>query len=190
MPWWHDWPSFGAGMMRPALHVPVLTTPRLVMRGHTAADLTATAAMWADPLVARHISGMPSTREESWARLLRYAGLWTLLGFGYWLVEDRSTGQFIGEVGLANFHRDLEPALGDGPEAGWVLHPAAHGRGLATEALQAALAWADAQLPARRSVCIIAPENAASLRVAQKCGYVAYTRTTYKGAPTLLLERC
>ena len=37
---------------------------------------------------------------------------------------------------------------------------------------------------------MIAPENAASLRVAQKCGYVAYARTTYKGAPTVLLERC
>ena len=168
---------------------PILTTPRLVLRGHTAADLDATAAMWADPGVTRHIGGVPSTREESWARLLRYAGLWPLLGFGYWLVEDRATGRFLGEVGFADFHRDVEPSLSDALEAGWVLHPAAHGRGFATEALQAALAWADAHLSPRRSVCMIAPENAASLRVAQKCRYLEYARTTYKGAPTLLLER-
>jgi RimJ/RimL family protein N-acetyltransferase len=177
-------------MRLPGPSVPVLTTPRLVMRGHTAADLTAAAAMWAEPSVARHIGGMPSTQEETWARILRYAGLWTLLGFGYWLVEERATGRFVGEVGLADFHRDLEPALGDAPEAGWVLHPDHHGRGLATEALRAALAWADARLPARRSVCMIAPENAASLRVARKCGFVAFARTSYKGAPTVLLERC
>ena len=169
--------------------VPVLTTARLVLRGHTAADLDATAAMWADPEVARHISGVPSKREESWARLLRYAGLWPLLGFGYWLVEDRATGRFLGEVGFANFHRDIEPSLGDALEAGWVLHPAAHGYGFATEALQAGLHWADHHLGPRRSVCMIAPENAASLRVAHKCGYAEFARTTYKGEPTLLLER-
>jgi RimJ/RimL family protein N-acetyltransferase len=170
-------------------HVPVLTTLRLVMRGHTAADLDATAAMWADFQVVRHISGVPSTREESWSRLLRYAGLWPLLGFGYWLVEERATGVFVGEVGFAVFHRDVEPSLGDAPEAGWVLHPGAHGRGFATEALQAALSWADAHLGRRRSVCMIAPDNAASLRVAEKCGYTEFARTTYKGEPTVLLQR-
>ena len=82
-----------------------------MLRGHTAADLDAIAAMWADPEVTRHITGVPSTREESWARLLRYAGLWPLLGFGYWLVEDRATGRFLGEVGFANFQRDIEPVL-------------------------------------------------------------------------------
>ncbi len=169
--------------------VPVLTTPRIVMRGHAAADLDATAAMWADPEVVRHISGMPSSREESWARLLRYGGLWSLLGFGYWLVEDRADGRFVGEVGFADFHRDLAPAFGDALEAGWVIHPRAQGRGLATEALRAALAWARSEFVGRRSVCMIAPENAASLRVARKCGYVEYARTTYKGTATLLLER-
>ena len=69
--------------------VPVLTTARLVMRGHRPSDLDASAAMWGDDAVGRHIGGKPSTREESWSRLLRYAGLWALLGFGYWLVEER-----------------------------------------------------------------------------------------------------
>ena len=42
----------------------------------------------------------PATREEAWARLLRYAGHWALLGYGFWLVEDRTTGSFVGEVGV------------------------------------------------------------------------------------------
>ena len=139
--------------------------------------------------MVRHIGGLPSTREEAWARILRYAGLWSLLGLGYWLVEERASGAFVGEVGFAVFHRVIEPSLGEAPEAGWVLHPRAHGRGYATEALRAALRWADARQGLRRSVCMIAPENGASLRLAQRCGYVEYARTTYKGEPTVLLER-
>ena len=36
---------------------------------------------------------------------------------------------------------------------------------------------------------MIAPDNAPSLRVARKCGYAEYARTTYKGEPTMLFER-
>jgi RimJ/RimL family protein N-acetyltransferase len=171
-----------------ALSVPVLTTPRLVMRGHTAGDLDAVAAMWGNVAVARHISGRPFTREDAWARLLRYAGHWSLLGFGYWLIEARAGG-FVGEAGFGDFERDIEPGLGGVLEAGWIVTPGEQGKGYATEAMRAALAWADRQLPGRRSVCMIAPDNAPSLRVARKCGYAEYARTTYKDEPTMLLER-
>lgn len=168
---------------------PVLETERLVLRGHTPADFDECAAMWADPLVTRHIGGRPSSAEEVWTRLLRYAGMWALLGYGYWVVRERETGRFVGELGFADFRREITPALGDAPEAGWVLAARAHGRGFATEGLRAALAWGDAHLASPRTVCIIAPENAASLRVAEKCGYREGTRTTYKGEPTIICER-
>ncbi len=145
--------------------------------------------MWADPVVVRHISGRPSTAEESWRRLLRYAGLWPLLGFGYWAVEERATGQYIGDVGLADFHRDMVPPLGDMPEAGWVLASRAHGKGFATEALGAVLAWTDRELARRTTACIIDPENKASIRVATKCGYVEFARGSVKGSPVLVLRR-
>ena len=168
---------------------PILTTERLVLRGHRSADLAVSAAMWADAAVVRHISGQPSSLAESWARLLRYGGLWSLLGFGYWLVEERGTGAFVGEVGFADFRRELEPGFGDAPEAGWVLSRPAQGRGFAREAMATALRWADAHLLSGRTVCMIAPENAPSLHLAQACGYVEYARSTYHGEPTLLLER-
>lgn len=169
---------------------PVLTTARLIMRGHALADLAGSAAMWADPAVVRHITGKPSTPEESWSRLLRYGGLWTLLGFGYWLVEERGSGAFVGEVGFGDFRRDLEPSFDGAPEAGWVLAAGAQRRGYATEALQAALRWADVHLgDRRRTVCMVAPDNDLSLRLARRCGYAEYARTAYKGEPVLLLER-
>ena len=175
-------------MPSPAL-TPVLSTPRLTLRAHTAADFADCAALWGDPAVVRHIGGRPLSEEEVWARVLRYAGLWALLGFGYWVVRDRATHRFVGEVGLADFRRELVPPVRDAPEVGWVLAPWAHGRGLATEAVRAALAWADAALRAPRTVCLVAPDNAASLRVAAKCGYQEAGRATYKGDPTVLLER-
>ena len=173
--------------------VPALDTPRLTLRGHTPADLGDCAAMWGDARVTQHILRHPATAEEVWARMLRYAGLWSLVGYGYWVVRERATGQFVGEVGLADFHRAITPSL-DAPEAGWVLTAGAHGRGYATEAVRAMLAWADRQtappaLTTGRTVCLIAPENTASVRVAEKCGFGGSGTVLYNGRTSLVMER-
>ena len=91
--------------------VPRLETDRLSMRGHTIEDIAECASMWADPKVVANISGTPSTYEQSWSRLLRYAGHWCQLGFGYWVVESKADSSFLGEVGLADFRRDTQPQL-------------------------------------------------------------------------------
>ena len=98
--------------------VPVIETQRLRLRGHRLDDFEACAVLWGDPIVTRFIGGKPSTREESWARLLRNVGHWSLLGFGYWVVEDRATGQFAGEIGFSDFRRDITPSLEGIPESG------------------------------------------------------------------------
>jgi RimJ/RimL family protein N-acetyltransferase len=172
-----------------AQHVaPELDTARLTMRAHRLDDFADLAAMWLDPEVTRHISAQSQTEEDVWARLLRYAGHWSLLGFGYWAVRERATGRFVGDVGFANLRRTLTPSLGDAPEAGWVLAHWAHGHGFATEAVTAALAWAATNFD-RPTVCIIDPDNAASIRVAEKCGYRFVTRASYRGEPVLSYER-
>jgi RimJ/RimL family protein N-acetyltransferase len=173
----------------PALDIPVIETERLRLRGHRVDDFDACAAMWGDPVVARFIGGKPSTREEVWARLLRYAGLWALLGFGYWAVEEKADGGFVGDVGFADFKRDIQPSLEGLPEIGWVLSPRVHGRGYATEAVAAALAWGDARFGSGPTACIIDPENLASIGVAKKSGFKELAHTTYKGEPTIMYRR-
>lgn len=168
---------------------PLLETARLVLRGHDANDLDAVAAMWSDPEIVRHITGKPSTREESWARILRYAGLWPLKGYGYWAVVEKSSGRFIGDVGIADFAREMTPPVYLAPEAGWALVPAAHGQGYATEAMRAALAWVDANLDCPVTMCMLDETNRPSLRVAEKCGYREFGRAEYKGAPSLICRR-
>ena len=147
--------------------IPELRTDRLVLRAHVGDDLADCHAIWAHPDVARFTGGRPSTREQVWWRILRYGGLWRMLGYGYFAVVDRSSGRMIGDVGLADFRRDCTPALGEMPEAGWAFHPDVHGRGLASEALAVVLDWAD-KTGIGQICCIIDPGNAASVRLANK----------------------
>jgi RimJ/RimL family protein N-acetyltransferase len=173
----------------PVAEPPNLETERLKLRGHRLEDFVPCAAMWADPVVTRYIGGKPLTEEECWARLLRYVGHWSLLGFGYWVAEEKATGNFAGEVGFADYKRDLEPSLKGVPEIGWALAAHAQGKGYATEAVRAAVGWGDAHFGSARTACIIAPENLQSIRVAVKCGYREWERTTYKGHPTMMFVR-
>ena len=172
-----------------AARVPVLRTERLVLRGHGVEDFRNSAALWGDARVTRFITGRPSPPSESWTRLLKYAGHWALLGFGYWLGEERATGRFVGEAGLADFKRDIKPGFEGAPEAGWVLAPGAQGKGYATEATRAVLAWGEAELGMQRCVCIIDPKNEASARVADKCGFRLFAETEFLGTPAIIMER-
>ncbi len=166
-----------------------LATERLSLRVHRVGDFDECYEMWSDPIVTRYIGGRPSTREETWSRVLRYIGHWEALGFGYWVLRERDTGRFVGEAGFADYRRDLQPSIDGVPEIGWALAPWAHGRGLGTEAVRAVVAWGDDVFGDGRTVALIDPENVASIRVAAKCGYHEIARTTYKGQPSLLYER-
>jgi RimJ/RimL family protein N-acetyltransferase len=167
---------------------PDLRTARLRLRAHRADDFEGCRAIWSDPEVVRHIGGKPSSGEEAWRRLLGYAGLWSLLGFGYWAIEEQASGRYVGDIGFAEFERDIDPPLHGMLECGWVLARAAQGRGYASEALAAMEAWRRRHLPQRRTVCIIAPDNAPSVRVAEKAGFRRWRETTYHGQPTLVFS--
>lgn len=168
---------------------PEILTARTRMRGHRIADFDAMITMWSEDAVTRYILGRPSTPGETWSRLLRYIGHWQALGFGYWAIEDRNTGHFIGEVGFANYKRDIEPPLGETPEAGWVLAPEVHGQGIATEVMTAALDWADRNFTDPKTVCIFDPAHQGSMRVAAKLGYRASHVATFMDKPTQVMTR-
>jgi RimJ/RimL family protein N-acetyltransferase len=168
---------------------PRIETDRLILRAHRADDLAALVALWSEPDVLRYISATVPTEQECWFRLLRYAGNWALLGFGSWALEAKDGGAFIGELGFADYHRDIDVPNKRDPEIGWVLAPQVFGRGYASEAVRAVTQWGDRHLASARSYCIIRPDNLASVRVAEKCGYRAFTRTTMNGDPLVVLER-
>jgi RimJ/RimL family protein N-acetyltransferase len=169
--------------------IPILETERLRLRGPRLTDLDASAALWADPEVVRFVGGKPLSKEDVWARLLRHAGHWAWLGYGLWVLEEKATGDYVGEAGYANHMRAIEPPLTDMPELGWVLATRFHGKGYATEAVRAANLWGDSHFAAARTACIIDPQNVRSIRVAEKCGFRLWLQGVYRGQPTLIFTR-
>lgn len=165
-----------------------LITERLTLTPVALSDYDDLRAMWSDPDVIRHIFPDPLSDEDVWFRLLRDLGHWEALGHGNWTLRLRDTGEHVGGVGVLDYHRVLDPAF-DAPELGWGLRSAFQGKGLAFEAVSAALAWCDEALNAPRTVCMIDPTNTPSLALAARAGYREYARTDYKGAPVILLER-
>lgn len=171
------------------MSAPILKSERLVLRPHVIDDFKDVAALWADPRVVEFISGTPSTEEQSWDRLLRYIGHWAALDYGFWVVEDRDTQAFLGEVGFADFHRGIGGPTKGLPEAGWVLAPAAHGRGIASEAVACIHQWADQTRDWAQTCAIFNPAHVASHRVAEKTGYRVVGEAQYKGFDTLIMKR-
>src|SRR3546814_5787301 len=98
----------------------VLRTDRLILRPHILGDFEDSFDMWSDPTTTEFIGGHPSTREECWSRFLRYVGMWPILGFGYWAIMERDTQTFVGEIGCAEFKRDIVPPISL-PESGWAI---------------------------------------------------------------------
>lgn len=167
-------------------YAPTLTTARLTLRGHRIDDLDALTVMWADPAVYAFIGGKPRSREDVWLRLLRSIGQWTAFGYGAWVVER--DGQIIGDIGLLEARRAIEPVIDDAPELGWALAGAAHGQGYAREALAVVLGWADAQ-GLERTCCIIDAGNSASIRLGERMGYALRTTGRYHDEPIGIYDR-
>ena len=164
---------------QPCFPPPLIETERLILRGHVMADLAACQRLWSDATVVRYLGGRAFSQEEVWMRLLRYAGGWAQLGFGFWLVETKD-GRFVGEVGFHELHRDTEPSFAGIPEVGWILAPEWHGKGVAGEAMTAALAWGDRHIDHPRFACIIHPENAPSIRLGERLGFIFETEIRYR----------
>ena len=166
-----------------------IETDRLILRYLRVEDFPEYLAVASDPETFRYSQRGPLTSDEAWTRLLRSLGHWWLMGYGLFAIEEKGTGRFVGEVGLGDFRRELGPAFDGVPEAAWTIARWAQGLGYATEAAAAAHAWMEVRVNAQRTVCIIHADNLASLRVADKLGYVPFGEVVYRGYPALLLER-
>jgi RimJ/RimL family protein N-acetyltransferase len=169
---------------------PRLDTERLTLRAFALDDFAAYAAMHGDPVVMRHMGdGDPDTEEQSWASFLKIPGHWLYRGYGSWALEERATGRFVGSVGFTDRKRDRGLELRGVPEMGWTLAAAAFGKGYATEAVQVALRWACGHFGSVRVIALTTEDNAASMRVAQKCGFREFKRGFSAGRPRVFFDR-
>ena len=159
---------------------PRIETQRLILRGFARADLDAYAATMGDETVMRHIGGKPLAREDSWRRLMSGAGSWALIGMGPWAVELKADRRMVGHCGFFDFERDMRPSIRCEPEMGWIFDTSVHGQGIAFEACSAALEWAEREIAAESYPAIIDLENVASMRLAERLGFVRQADATYR----------
>lgn len=168
--------------------IPTINTPRVTLRGMRREDFPRFAEIWATPEVVKHISGKPWPKARSWDAFLRNAGHWQIVGFGQWAVQVHGMPDISGQTGFFFGSRGLGEDFDPFPEAGWVLEPRVHGQGLGLEAARAAHDWFD-RVVAGQTVCIVTPDNAQSLRVAEQLGYRPLRDAEMEGDMVRLMTR-
>jgi RimJ/RimL family protein N-acetyltransferase len=147
----------------------VLETLHLLLRPWQEDDLDPLVRLLAKPEVARYIrlDGHVFTVEETAEIHQRIMRSWHDQGLGPWAAIDKSTGSWIGKLGL--MYQEDWPGP-DKFEVDYELDPAWWGRGLATEGTQAALRYGFTERGLPRIIGATVPEHVASRRVMEKCG--------------------
>jgi RimJ/RimL family protein N-acetyltransferase len=160
-------PPLKPGVTLPRPEGPVIETERLILRPWRGTDIEPNTAMLADPLSGRFITadGKPITDAfVGWRNAAIMAGHWVLHGVGMFVVEEKSTGTFVGRVGP--WFPPGWPAF----EVGWGIASEFRGKGYALEAARAALNWSFATFDLDEIIHTIDRENAASQAVARRLG--------------------
>jgi ribosomal-protein-alanine N-acetyltransferase len=159
----------------------VLETDRLRIRPYVIEDLDEIASILGDPVTMRYYPH-PFSRAEARAWIERNLARYEEDGFGLFAIDDRATGEFLGNCGPVRQVVEGVPEV----ELGWHVKRSWWGRGIATEA---AVAWRDhsfGPLGRERLISLILPRNLPSRRVAEKIGMTVKRTGMHAGQPHLI----
>jgi RimJ/RimL family protein N-acetyltransferase len=143
----------------------ILTTERLVLPPYRREDLDALFGILGDPETMQYYPA-PYSREGTLAWITDNLQRYKRDGFGLWAIEDRATGDFLGNCGPAA--REVEGVLE--VELGWHVKRARWRQGIASEAAAACRDHCFDTLGLGRLISLVRPENVPSCRVAEKIG--------------------
>lgn len=153
-----------------------IDTERLRLRGWTPEDHAPFAAMCSDPDVMRYIgNGATRTADDTVRSIESFEKAWTERGYGLFAVESKQSGALLGFAGFSwpGFLPEVLPSV----EIGWRFSKPSWGKGYASEAASAALAFGVDELGITDIVSIYQIGNGASERIMQKLGMVFDRRT-------------
>jgi len=158
-----------------------LETERLILRKYRLSDFEDHFRLCADPDVMRYlVGGKPMSRLEAWRHMAFLVGHWELLGYGYFVAEEKASGRFVGRIGFAN------PEGWPGFEIGWTIAPEYQGRGFATEGGRFLLEYAFEKMDKSHVISVINPENKPSIRVAERLGEKLEGKSEVMGTAMLI----
>ena len=149
------------------LNGPMIETKRLILRTWRESDIAPNTAMLSDPDTARYITSdrKPVTDElNGWRNAAIMSGHWALHGYGMFVVEEKSSGKYVGRVG------PWHPPTWPGFEVGWGIAKEFRGKGYAREAACASIDWVFEHLAVNRIIHTIKPDNTASRSLAERLG--------------------
>jgi len=159
----------------------ILETERLILRPvDPERDFEAWAKAMADPDTVRFLGTRPMSRAEAWRSMAVVIGHWSIKGYGFFSLEDKETGQWVGRVG------PWYPEGWPEPEVGWTISPDHLRRGYAFEAARASIEYAFKTLGWSRVIHVILEGNVPSISLAEKLG--SRLMQTQKGLPGITDE--
>lgn len=156
-----------------------LETMRLRLRRWREDDVDPLHVFYGDPLSVK-IFGAEFKRHDVWRQIATFLGHWQLRGFGLWALEEQASGDFVGYSGL------WYPSGFADVEVGWGLVSRHRGKGYAQEAARRALGFGYGSLGLDRLVSYIRPDNAASVRVAERLGAAPAGEFALHGEPHIV----
>jgi len=140
-------------------------TERLILRHiDPARDFDAWASMMSQERSVRYLDGKVLNRALAWRNMAAVIGHWEIRGYGFFSVESKATGEWVGRVGPWN------PEGWPEPEIGWAIAAEHWGQGYAPEAARASIDYVFETLGWSRVIHVILEGNDASEKVAQKIG--------------------
>jgi RimJ/RimL family protein N-acetyltransferase len=167
-----------------------LRTERLHLRPPTRADTSRVVALSTDPRVNRHSPTGPPTVQQSRAAVREAIAAWHRDGIGHWLVEYNA--RLVGVTGARPITLPGDPLQGDLVQGNpyWNVYyrfaPETWGRGIASEAVRAALAAARDHLPGRPFVVRTRPTNEPAIQLAQAVGLTCSPQLDADGFVTFI----
>jgi len=156
-----------------SLSIPRLDTERLTLREYRRDDFDLFADHLANAESSAHLGS--ADRQTAWRIFSSHAGMWVLQGAGWWALEDKQTGQLVGNIGA--FFREQSTVM----ELGWNTYRAFWGKGIASEAAAAVLNYAFEVRGEPKVRALIASGNESSRRVAERLGMTFEMETDIHG---------
>lgn len=167
---------------------PLFVTERLELWRPEKRDIDAMIAIVMAGETARYL-GPPTSASDHFTRFLRNAGCWDLYGYGSMTVRERGKEAVVGNCGIFHSRRGIGEDFDDMAEAGWIMSHDHTGKGYAAEAMHGAIAHFASGHAGQRIMCIIDPENAPSIRLADKLGFTPRGKRMMGEAQVLVFDR-
>ncbi|TAD81904.1 MAG: N-acetyltransferase [Sphingomonadales bacterium] len=145
---------------------PVLVTERLELRRIAPGDIERQLAHLNTPTVMAHLGGV-KTRAAIAEKHARAQALFDADGFGFMMMWERATGEFVGHCGMKRVDNPHAPNPGD-HEIGWLVREDRWRRGYAHEAISAVMDWGFAVHGAPHIVALTCEANVGSWRLMEK----------------------